>query len=94
MNVYGSVMLLIGMIVISAGIWTALEQRLGLRTRLRRRFPALKENPWLVIGIMFGAVLLIGVFLLMFRAPVALYYVIGGLMTGSVIMLLSGNNDE
>ena len=53
MNVYGSVMLLIGMIVISAGIWTALEQRLGLKTRLRRRFPALKENPWLVIGIMF-----------------------------------------
>ena len=94
MSIFGSLILLAGMIAMSAGIWTALEQRLSLRTRLRRRFPALKENPWLVIGIMFGAVLLIGVFLLMFRAPVALYYAIGGLMTGSAIMLLAGNDEE
>ena len=94
MNVFGSLLLLTGMIVMSVGIWTALEQRLSLRTRLHRRFPVLKGNPWLVIGIMFGAVLLIGVFLLMFRAPVALYYAIGGLMTGTVIMLLTGNDEE
>ena len=81
-------MLLLGMMILSAGIWTALEQRLSLRTRLRRRFPVLG------IGIMFGAVLLTGVILLLVSAPVAVYYAVGGLMTGTVIMLLSGNDSE
>ena len=94
MNVFGSIFLLIGMIVLSAGIWTALEQRLSLRTRLRKRFPVFAGNPWLVIGIMFGAVLLIGGFLLLLEAPVALYYALGGLITGTVIMLLSPNDSE
>ena len=94
MNAFGAVMLLLGMMILSAGIWTALEQRLNLRTRLRRRFPVLGRNPWLVIGIMFGAVLLTGVILLLVSAPVAVYYAVGGLMTGTVIMLLSGNDSE
>lgn len=94
MSIYGSFILLVGMIVLAVGIWTALEQRLSLRTRIRRRFPIFSANPWLVTGIMLGAVLLAGLFLLMFRAPVALYYALGGLMTGSVIMLLSGNDSE
>ena len=94
MNAFGAVMLLLGMMILSAGIWTALEQRLSLRTRLRRRFPVLGRNPWLVIGIMFGAVLLTGVILLLVSAPVAVYYAVGGLMTGTVIMLLSGNDSE
>ena len=87
-------MLLLGMMILSAGIWTALEQRLSLRTRLRRKIPVLSRNPWLVIGVMFGAVLLTGVILLLVSAPVAAYYAAGGLMTGTVIMLLSGNDSE
>ena len=94
MSIYGSVMLLALMIALSAGIWTALEQRLSLRTRLRKRFPVLAGKPWLVIGIMVGAVLLIGLFLLLFEAPVAVYYALGGLLIGSVIMLLAGNDSE
>lgn len=94
MSVVGSVLLLLGTLIFTVGVWIALEQRLSFRSRLRERFPVFGRNPWLVIGIMLGAVLLIGVFLLMFRAPVALYYVVGGLVTGSVIMLVSAGDEE
>ncbi len=94
MNIVGAVLLLVGTAAAAVGIWIALEQRLSLRTRVRQRFSLLSDKPWLFIGIMAAAVLLIGLFLLMFRVPVAVYYTIGGLLTGSAIMLLSANDKD
>ena len=93
MNILGAVLLLFMMTVIGIGAWIALEQRLGLITKLRAKLPVLKNSPWLVVAVMLGAVLLIGLFLLAVRAPEAVYYVIGGLLVGSVIMLVTTANN-
>ena len=94
MNLLGVILLLIGMTAVGIGAWIALEQRLGWVTKLRRRFPVLGKNPWLVVAVMTGAVLVIGAFMLAARAPEALYYVIGGLMVATVLSLVTVNNRE
>ena len=88
MNTLGSVLLLVGVTAVSVGLWFVLEQRYGLRTGLRERFPVTEKNPWLLTGILLAVLLLMGIFFLAVRAPLAVYCGVGGALIGTVVSLL------